>query len=57
MDGRRTLSIFAQEATIRRPSRLSSTITSFNDHHDSEIEGLNDLTAFNFQRRRSSRVS
>jgi hypothetical protein len=57
MDGRRTLSIFAQQATIRRPSRLSSTITSFNDHHDSEIEGLNDLTAFNFQRRRSSRVS
>ncbi len=57
MDNRRTLSIFAHGANVRRPSLLGSTITSIGDDHDLETNGLNDLPEIDLQRRRSSRVS
>lgn len=57
MDNRRTLSIFAHGASVRRPSRISSTITSINDDHDLETNGIVDIPDIGFRRRRSSRVS
>lgn len=56
MDSRRTLSIIAHSASVRSPSH--TTISSVNDDQNLEIDGLNDLTGVNLQRRRSSgRVS
>ena len=57
MDSRQTLSIIAQETSVRQPSRLSSTITSIGDGHDFEINVLHDLTTIDVQRSRSNRVS
>jgi hypothetical protein len=53
MDNRRTLSIIAQSTSTHRPSRIVSN----NNEQDLEINGLDDLTIDNLQRRRSSRVS
>jgi len=53
MDTRRTLSVFAQGANIRRTSR-TSTIESINND---QINGLKDLTGTNLQRRHAVRVS
>jgi hypothetical protein len=51
------LSILAQGANDRQPSRLGNTITSDDDDQDIEIDGLNDLRTANVQRYRSTRVS
>jgi len=56
MDTRRTLSILAQRATIRRASH-ASTVESYTNDHDIQINELKDLAETNLQRHPSIRVS
>jgi hypothetical protein len=56
MGTRRTLSILAKRATIRRASH-ASTVESITYDHDIQINGLKDLAVTNLQRHPSIRVS
>ncbi|CAF3010118.1 unnamed protein product [Rotaria socialis] len=57
MDGRRTLSLIAQESGDRRPSKIGNTIASIDDGSSSEVSGADGLTDTGLPRRRSGRVN